>query len=111
MSAARIREGNLIELTKEVSVAEAQQLQSIARSLHWLDEVGCNIGLTPRQEMRETRLETQAASIAEGRALAMYRQRDPRGWPLYLYDPKDARLERYGIDVQYDEVGIGVCPR
>lgn len=120
-SYATIRSENAAELAqyglKPWAVAE---LQAIARSLHRLDEASCNYGLTERQDKKEARLESDAAAIAKDARLKVYRQGDPRGWPLYIYRQRDltayANRQDFGrtgplsIDCCYNSVGKGVCP-
>ena len=98
---------------------QVARLQEIAGSLHRLDEASCNYGLTERQERNETRLEAEAAAIAKSvRGLRVYRQGDPRGWPLYIYRLRDLTAysrrvgngQTYDIDCCYNSVGCGVCP-
>ena len=83
-SLRQIRERNLIELTKVITVEDALMLQRISHRLHQLDENACNWGLTERQEKRVDRLEAQAEEIAQRYNLRAYHQTDPRGWSLYL---------------------------
>lgn len=116
-SYSQVRQENLIDLAAIAGKDGAIRLQAIARSLHRLDEASCNYGLTPRQEKREENLEREAMKIAEDKGWHLYRQGDPRGWPLYVWS--DAKLADYAsrfsresmnIDCCYYEVGTGVCP-
>ena len=121
-SYATIRSENAAELGRlNLRGHAVAKLQKIARSLHHLDEHSCNYGLTDRQEKNEARLESQAAEIAKEARLKVYRQGDPRGWPLYVWRQRDLTkyAKRYegsphqnvsGIDCCYSEVGTGVCP-
>lgn len=70
-----------------------KELKKIANSLSNLDTQDCNVGLTPVQEKRETKLITKAETLAQNIGLHAYHQSDPRGCSLYLVenDPKDAR--------------------
>lgn len=105
---------NLAELvSKHIEVHDAVRLMTIAASLHRLDEAECNYGLTNKQEWREGRLENEATKIAAKYGLKLYRQGDPRGWPLYLYSEQD-RLAysggQYEVDAIYNSIGIAICP-
>jgi hypothetical protein len=60
------------------------ELRKISRSLHHLAEAACNYGLTPRQEKRQERLESNASALAVTLGLKAYFQGDPRGCALYL---------------------------
>ena len=117
---------NAIDLSKLVgSSMDIHALQSYARSLHRLDEASCNGYQTwrgewdeeaeQRAERREASIEEKAARIALAWGLKVYRQSDPRGWPLYLYRESDlassVRFAGCTIDSCYDSVGIAVCPR
>ncbi len=112
-----VRQQNLIDVALVMGKDGAIRLQAIARSLHRLNEASCNYGLTPRQEKHEETLEREAAEIAaKVEGWHVYRQGDPRGWPLYIWSDEDLRA--YGarwdkvsdIDCCYNAVGIGVCP-
>lgn len=115
MSYRQWREENISELYPLVGT-DALHLQRIARSLARLDEHSCNYGLSERQEKREERLEARATEIAKRHHLKVYRQGDPRGWPLYLYSTRALNKYRkrtkatYGIDACYSSVGVAVCP-
>ena len=99
----KAREENLLELASLVN-GDAIRLQAIARALHRLDEAACNYGLSTRQEQRGHRLETQARLLAEAYDLSVYRQGDPRGWPLYIGGPDMDNSN-------YPERGTGVYPQ
>lgn len=115
---AKWRADNLVDVAALVGTAGAVELQQIARSLARLDVLSCNEGLTERQEKREEKLERVAAGIAERHGFHVYRQGDPRGWPLYLWS--DAALAAYkasrpewnigSIASCYPQVGVAVCP-
>jgi len=92
-----------------LGMSDALALQKIARRLHHLDENACNYGLQEREEKEETRLESRAVAIAQGYGLKVYRQGDPRGWPLYLYDPD--KISEDKIESVYWPQAQGVCPR
>lgn len=68
------------------TVAKIDQLRSLSRQIHRLDEAYCNGDLTPRQEKRKARLLQEAVEIAELLGLRIYHQSDPRGCSLYLID-------------------------
>lgn len=107
-SMATIRMKNYGELVKAgINNERALKLQQISRSLHRLDENSCNYGLTERQEKREERLEKTAESIAKEYGFVSYHQSDPRGWSLYLVNPKT--LEGKDIHSEYDR-GMAVYP-
>ena len=103
-SIRQIRERNLVELAKGVSINDALLLQRISHRLHQLDEHACNWGLSERQEKRNDRLEEPAGNIAQNYNLVAYHQSDPRGWSLYLVKP-----ELQPIDQHYPE-GLAICP-
>jgi len=116
ISKVTAREENIGELVPLVGINSARHLQRIARSLRRLDECYCNYGLSLRQEYHMDRLEKEAARLAESEGYKVYRQGDPRGWPLYLYT--EEQLTEYtqrigfsgGIKSCYTEVGTAVCP-
>ena len=103
-SIRQIRESNLIELAKYISVKDALILQRISHRLHQLDENACNWGLTLHQERRADRLLEQAYQIAIPYKFTVYHQSDPRGWTLYLV-PEDMA----DPGSHYPE-GYAVCP-
>jgi hypothetical protein len=102
-----IRECNLVRLAPLLAI-DALELQQIARSLHRLDEAACNRELTQREDTRLDRLTGQAAALALRHGLNIYRQHDPRGWPLFLFDPN--KVDISSINSTYPDVAIGVCP-
>ena len=88
---------------------DAGKLQSIARQLHRLDELACNKGeLAPNGELRLLRLENSATMVVQRYGLQVYHQTDPRGWPLYLFDP--TMLNGHNIEEVYLQ-GLAICPR
>lgn len=90
---------------------DAELLQKIARSLSRIDENSCNISYSDaeqeRIDKRETRLENQAAELANEYGYKVYRQTDPRGWSLYIY--KETDLDSYPIDSCYSSRAFAVC--
>ena len=82
---------NVDELRTAINVYK--QLQKIARSLHHLDEVGCDRGLTARQERSLKEMEQRAHSFAQELGLHAWHQSDPRGCTLYLVDHEDASTD------------------
>ncbi len=111
-SLAEIRQANLVDLGKLVA-HDAHRLQMIARWLHKADEAECNEDMSDeRRAMHERHMdehESEAIRLASDHGLLVYRQYDPRGWPLYLYRASD--LGGRDIDTCYSNVAFGVCPR
>jgi hypothetical protein len=105
----QLREQNIVALTPMLG-QDTLPMQAIARSLHRLDEANCNVGLTEAQEKRAENLDDRAEALARLHGLAVYVQGDPRGWPLYLYDPKHPKLEKYPIQSVYSSISTAVCP-
>lgn len=112
-----------LELTKKTNnkatLPDIEELNSISRRLHRLDENSCN-GYSDFQgnwneeaekkaEKRELRLEKRAETIASQWGAKIYRQGDPRGWSLYIVFPGDIPQ---GEDVgAYYNRGVGVPVR
>lgn len=86
------------------AVRLVRELDGIGRALHRLDEVACERDLEPREASRRARLEQKAARLVAPFGLRIYRQRDPRGAALYVYDP--ALLRGRAIETCYDEVAV-----
>ena len=80
------------------------ELDKIARSLHHLAEVGCNYGLTKRQETREANLEKKALAIADKYGFEIDFNGDPRGFPIYIHLPDGSYNSWGGQETGY---GIG----
>ena len=77
-------------------------LRKISRSIHYLDEVECNYGKTPRQTTQLNNLLKKADELAKELKLRAYHQGDPRGCSLYLVE----KLQ--GCETNYtDGVAIG----
>ena len=103
------RENNLVTLTTAgLAVEEALSIQAVARALHRLDTLACNAGQTARQLRQVLNWEATAQIVAHAHGWVLYRQRDPRGWPLYI-GPATA-LGRSPLEAAYDRL-TGVCPR
>lgn len=81
-----LRVHNLAILVEHLhlGVVDAYRIQLIARALHRLDEAECNGELTSRQEARQRNLEQEARDTLARMGLHVYRQGDPRGWPIYI---------------------------
>lgn len=62
-------------------------LPKIAAALSRLDTLDCNAGLTERQERQRDRLTESARAIAASVGARLYRQSDPRGYPIRLAFP------------------------
>ena len=97
-----------------VFARDAGQLQSIARQLHRFDELACSeewVGNDTRrkEELRSLRLANKAILIAQRYGLRVYLQGDPRGWPLYLFDP--ATLDGHDIEQVYPSQALGISPQ
>jgi len=76
-----------------------RELQPVAKSLHHLDEVSCNYGLSKRQETGMTNLMKKAKEIAGvWFGLQAYHQSDPRGASLYI-----------GLDLNASNYTNGIC--
>ncbi len=117
---ADVRTENAVQLAPMLG-RDVMEMQKIARSLHKLDEANYNYGLTPHQEANERRLEQRAAAIAKEHRAKVYRQGDPRGWPLLIYTARqlnkyiarwpEEQRKRLTIDSCSSSVGECVCPR
>ena len=126
----QIQLANYRKLCDFVSDGDAKRLQQLARRYHKGAETLCN-GLadyrgrwdengTKRLEKLQDRREAAAAAIAKAHGLGLYVQRDPRGWPFYLYDLQNERLLAFqtergytslaAIDSIYNSIGVAVCP-
>ena len=86
------------------------ELFGIAKKLHRLSLKACNSETTPADDRRERRLMEQARQAASrlGKGVEVYRQPDPRGWPLYVVWPGDVRKGE-GIEAYYEQ-GVAVPP-
>jgi hypothetical protein len=73
----------------DVSPGQVEELFRISRSLHRIAEQDCNVGLSDREQKRETRLMKRANAVAAELGATAYFQGDPRGAALYLIFPGD----------------------
>lgn len=120
LSLRKIRVENESELLRAgIGIYDVHELQTIAKTLHTLDEHSCNGYYSERAEKaadtRAKNLEARADIIASKYGKSAYHQSDPRGWSLYLVDSEQlrtaqARDPRNTIDAMYNSLGIAVCP-
>jgi len=75
---------NINEARQFVYVTE--ELKKLSHQLNSLYTANCNVGLTDRQEKRQTRLQDRANELAEQIGFICYHQTDPRGASIYLID-------------------------
>ena len=89
----------------------AEELYRIARRLHVLSEQAHSGRATSAYIRTERRLLEQARTTVQelGFGIEVYRQPEPRGWPLYVVFPGDVP-KGSGIEVYYEQ-GIAVPPR
>ena len=115
-----LREENIQELFPLLG-RNTMAMQSIARSLHRVQEQLCNGFQTEqaerRAERRQARFVNRAVQLAEMYGVLVYVQGDPRGWPLYIYTAEDLAaktLYRHdlsgSIDSVYNSIAKAVCP-
>jgi len=96
---------NIADLTSLLG-ADALKMQAFARRLRFLYLAELERGLTPRQHAYEESVLLRADKLAEQHGLCVRVQRDPRSWPLYLYDPSYPLLFKDQSSIE----GIAVCP-
>ena len=86
-------------------IARIDELKTIERKLHRIDERNCsenmNEGQILRIQNKEARLLARATEIAESLGLAVYHQGDCRGNSLYLV-PKGKKID----DSNYNSEGV-----
>lgn len=91
---ARDDEGRSISELR-ASVWFIERLRKIAKSVHHLDEVECNQGLTKGQETRLKNLLERAKVDAQEIGFEVFHQSDPRGLSLYVCEKGKADHEHY----------------
>lgn len=95
-----IKEQNIADLTVlGLSVQAAYDLQRIARSLHRYNELNCEYAISSRQEYRAGALMEEVQRLARSAGLYVYRQCDPRGWPLVVGTTPVATSQGEGVRV------------
>ena len=89
----------------------ADELYKIAQRLHALSERARSGRATSAYDRAERRLLEQARTAVQelGAGIQVYRQPDPRGWPLYVVFPGDVP-KGSGIEACYEQ-GIAVPPQ
>ena len=107
----KAREFNTVELAPLLG-SDTSEMQAMARRLQKLHQAKLYRELTPWQHAYEERVVLRARELAGQHGLRIFVQRQPLGWPLYVYDPTDPRLQegRVSIEASFLTVGKAVCP-
>ena len=82
--------------TPREAAQDAAELCRLATSLSRLNEIGCNRGITERQERQKQNLQTRIKAVLERAGLAVnHFESDPRGFAEYL-DLPDSFYNSFG---------------
>jgi hypothetical protein len=82
--------------TPREAASDAAELCRLAKSLSRLNEIGCNNGLTERQEQRKQKLQERIKTVLDCTGLILnHFESDPRGYAVYL-DLPDGSYNSFG---------------